>query len=67
MELFKPFVMKELVEKGLAHNIKSAKRKIERVRPEVWDVVEEVIKEHPVLAEPCTDVAQTGIQAFEPR
>src|SRR5690625_7261757 len=49
LELFKPFVMKELVEKGVAHNIKSAKRKIERVNPEVWDVLEEVIKEHPVL------------------
>lgn len=49
LELFKPFVMKELVNKGLAHNIKSAKRKVERVSPEVWDVLEEVIKEHPVL------------------
>ena len=49
LELFKPFVMKELVEKGLAHNIKSAKRKIERVHPEIWDVLEEVIREHPVL------------------
>ena len=49
IELFKPFVMKELVEKGLAHNIKSAKRKVERVSPDVWDVLEEVIKEHPVL------------------
>ena len=49
IELFKPFVMKELVEKGLAHNIKVAKRKIERVHPEIWDVLEEVIKEHPVL------------------
>ena len=47
LELFKPFVMKELVEKGLSHNIKSAKRKIERVQPEVWDVLESVIKEHP--------------------
>ncbi|WP_249728662.1 hypothetical protein, partial [Bacillus paralicheniformis] len=49
LELFKPFVMKEIVGKGLAHNIKSAKRKIERVHPEVWDVFESVIKEHPVL------------------
>ena len=49
LELFKPFVMKELVNKGLAHNIKSAKRKVERVSPDVWDVLEEVIKEHPVL------------------
>ena len=49
IELFKPFVMKELVERGLAHNIKSAKRKIERLHSEVWDVLEEVIKEHPVF------------------
>ena len=49
LELFKPFVMKRLVDKGFAHNIKSAKRMVERVRPEVWDVLEEVIKEHPVL------------------
>ena len=54
LELFKPFVMKELVEQGLAHNIKSAKRKIERVHPEVWDVLEDVIREHPVLTKPCT-------------
>ena len=49
IELFKPFVMKELVERGLAHNIKSAKRKIERMHNEVWDVLEDVIKEHPVV------------------
>jgi DNA-directed RNA polymerase subunit beta' len=60
LELFKPFVMKELVAKGLAHNIKSAKRKVERVHPEVWDVLEDVIKEHPVLSEPCADVAPSG-------
>ncbi|MCG4841149.1 hypothetical protein, partial [[Ruminococcus] torques] len=49
LELFKPFVMKELVSRGIAPNIKSAKRKIERVQPEIWDVLEEVIREHPVL------------------
>jgi DNA-directed RNA polymerase subunit beta' len=66
LELFKPFVMKDLVEKGLAHNIKSAKRKIERVQPEVWDVLEEVIKEHPVLLNRAPTLHRLGIQAFEP-
>lgn len=66
LELFKPFVMKELVEKGLAHNIKSAKRKIERVQPEVWDVLEAVIKEHPVLLNRAPTLHRLGIQAFEP-
>ncbi|MCH1626090.1 DNA-directed RNA polymerase subunit beta' [Fredinandcohnia quinoae] len=66
LELFKPFVMKELVEKGLAHNIKSAKRKIERVNPEVWDVLESVIKEHPVLLNRAPTLHRLGIQAFEP-
>ncbi|WP_141434109.1 DNA-directed RNA polymerase subunit beta' [Bacillus sp. 03113] len=66
LELFKPFVMKELVEKGLAHNIKSAKRKIERIQPEVWDVLEEVIKEHPVLLNRAPTLHRLGIQAFEP-
>ncbi|MDC3425511.1 DNA-directed RNA polymerase subunit beta' [Aquibacillus sp. 3ASR75-11] len=66
LELFKPFIMKELVEKGLAHNIKSAKRKIERVHPEVWDVLEEVIKEHPVLLNRAPTLHRLGIQAFEP-
>ena len=66
LELFKPFVMKELVEKGLAHNIKSAKRKIERVSPEIWDVLEEVIKEHPVLLNRAPTLHRLGIQAFEP-
>ncbi|HHW37458.1 MAG TPA: DNA-directed RNA polymerase subunit beta' [Bacillales bacterium] len=66
LELFKPFVMKELVGKGLAHNIKSAKRKIERVQPEVWDVLEEVIKEHPVLLNRAPTLHRLGIQAFEP-
>ncbi len=66
LELFKPFVMKELVNKGLAHNIKSAKRKVERVQPEVWDVLEEVIKEHPVLLNRAPTLHRLGIQAFEP-
>ncbi|OOR55680.1 DNA-directed RNA polymerase subunit beta' [Bacillus mycoides] len=66
LELFKPFVMKELVGKGLAHNIKSAKRKIERVHPEVWDVLESVIKEHPVLLNRAPTLHRLGIQAFEP-
>ncbi|MEW4286480.1 DNA-directed RNA polymerase subunit beta' [Priestia koreensis] len=66
LELFKPFVMKELVSRGLAHNIKSAKRKIERVQPEVWDVLESVIKEHPVLLNRAPTLHRLGIQAFEP-
>lgn len=66
LELFKPFVMKELVNKGLAHNIKSAKRKVERVSSEVWDVLEEVIKEHPVLLNRAPTLHRLGIQAFEP-
>lgn len=66
LELFKPFVMKELVAKGLAHNIKSAKRKVERVHPEVWDVLEEVIQEHPVLLNRAPTLHRLGIQAFEP-
>ncbi|QPC48027.1 DNA-directed RNA polymerase subunit beta' [Mangrovibacillus cuniculi] len=66
LELFKPFVMKELVERGLAHNIKSAKRKIERVQPEVWDVLENVIREHPVLLNRAPTLHRLGIQAFEP-
>ncbi|WP_062751234.1 DNA-directed RNA polymerase subunit beta' [Shouchella tritolerans] len=66
LELFKPFVMKELVSKGLAHNIKSAKRKVERVQPEVWDVLEEVIREHPVLLNRAPTLHRLGIQAFEP-
>ncbi|MDC3417788.1 DNA-directed RNA polymerase subunit beta' [Aquibacillus salsiterrae] len=66
VELFKPFIMKELVERGLAHNIKSAKRKIERLHPEVWDVLEEVIKEHPVLLNRAPTLHRLGIQAFEP-
>jgi DNA-directed RNA polymerase subunit beta' len=66
LELFKPFVMKKLVNDGLAHNIKSAKRMVERVRPEVWDVLEEVIKEHPVLLNRAPTLHRLGIQAFEP-
>ncbi|MEH7349274.1 DNA-directed RNA polymerase subunit beta' [Gottfriedia acidiceleris] len=66
IELFKPFVMKELVERGLAHNIKSAKRKIERLNPEIWDVLESVIREHPVLLNRAPTLHRLGIQAFEP-
>ncbi|CAC9931162.1 DNA-directed RNA polymerase, beta' subunit [Aedoeadaptatus nemausensis] len=66
LELFKPFVMRELVERELAHNIKSAKRMVERVRPEVWDVLEEVIKDHPVLLNRAPTLHRLGIQAFEP-
>ena len=66
IELFKPFVMKELVERGLAHNIKSAKRMIERLHSEVWDVLEEVIREHPVLLNRAPTLHRLGIQAFEP-
>ncbi len=66
LELFKPFVMKKLVDRALAHNIKSAKRMVERVRPEVWDVLEEVIKEHPVLLNRAPTLHRLGIQAFEP-
>jgi DNA-directed RNA polymerase subunit beta' len=66
LELFKPFVMKRLVEKGLSHNIKSAKRMVERVRAEVWDVLEEVITEHPVLLNRAPTLHRLGIQAFEP-
>jgi DNA-directed RNA polymerase subunit beta' len=66
LELFKPFVMKRLVNDGYAHNIKSAKRMVERVRPEVWDVLEEVISEHPVLLNRAPTLHRLGIQAFEP-
>ncbi|OQB13149.1 MAG: DNA-directed RNA polymerase subunit beta' [Firmicutes bacterium ADurb.Bin193] len=66
LELFKPFVMKRLVGNGLAHNIKSAKRMVERVRNEVWDVLEDVIKEHPVLLNRAPTLHRLGIQAFEP-
>ncbi|MDY2680094.1 MAG: DNA-directed RNA polymerase subunit beta', partial [Lentihominibacter sp.] len=66
LELFKPFIMKKLVENGNAHNIKSAKRMVEKVRPEVWDVLEEVIKEHPVMLNRAPTLHRLGIQAFEP-
>ncbi len=66
IELFKPFVMKKLVEDGLAHNIKSAKRMVERLQSEVWDVLEEVIKEHPVMLNRAPTLHRLGIQAFEP-
>ena len=66
LELFKPFVMKKLVQSGAAHNIKSAKRMVERARPEVWDVLEDVIKEHPVLLNRAPTLHRLGIQAFEP-
>ncbi len=66
LELFKPFVMKRLVENGSAHNIKSAKRMVERARVEVWDVLESVIKEHPVLLNRAPTLHRLGIQAFEP-
>ncbi len=66
IELFKPFVMKKLVENGLAHNVKSAKRMIERLQTEVWDVLEDVIKEHPVMLNRAPTLHRLGIQAFEP-
>ncbi len=66
LELFKPFVMKRLVQDGYVHNIKSAKRMVERARPEVWDIVEDVIKEHPVLLNRAPTLHRLGIQAFEP-
>ncbi len=66
LELFKPFVMKQLVKQNLAHNIKSAKRMVERVKPEVWDVLEDVIKEHPVLLNRAPTLHRLGIQSFEP-
>lgn len=66
IELFKPFVMKKLVRGGFAHNIKSAKRMVERLQPEIWDVLEEVIKEHPVMLNRAPTLHRLGIQAFEP-
>ena len=66
VELFKPFVMKELVERGLAHNIKNAKRMVEKLRPEVWDILEEVIKDHPVMLNRAPTLHRLGIQAFQP-
>ena len=66
IELFKPFVMKELVANGTSHNIKNAKKMVERLQPEVWDVLEEVIKEHPVMLNRAPTLHRLGIQAFEP-
>jgi len=66
LELFKPFVMKKLTESGVAHNIKSAKRMVERVQPQVWDVLEEVITDHPVLLNRAPTLHRLGIQAFQP-
>ncbi|MDD4726830.1 MAG: DNA-directed RNA polymerase subunit beta', partial [Tissierellia bacterium] len=66
LELFKPFVMKKLVGEGHAHNIKSAKRMVERVKPQVWDVLEDVIKDHPVMLNRAPTLHRLGIQAFEP-
>ena len=66
IELFKPFVMKELVAKGISHNIKSAKKMVERLETEVWDVLEEVIREHPVMLNRAPTLHRLGIQAFEP-
>ena len=66
VELFKPFVMKELVGRGIAHNIKNAKRMVEKLRPEVWDILEDVIKDHPVMLNRAPTLHRLGIQAFEP-
>ena len=66
LELFKPFIMKELVQQGYAHNIKNAKHMVEKIKPEVWDVLEEVIKEHPVMLNRAPTLHRLGIQAFEP-
>ena len=66
IELFKPFVMRELVQRKYAQNIKSAKRMVERLRPEVWDVLDDVIKDHPVLLNRAPTLHRLGIQAFEP-
>jgi DNA-directed RNA polymerase subunit beta' len=66
LELFKPFVMKKLVERGIAHNIKSAKRMVERIMPQVWDVLEEVIQDHPVMLNRAPTLHRLGIQAFQP-
>ena len=66
LELFKPFIMKKLVEEGEAHNIKSAKRMVEKVKPQVWDVLEDIIQEHPVMLNRAPTLHRLGIQAFEP-
>ena len=66
VELFKPFVMKELVGRGIAHNIKNAKRMVEKLSPEVWEILEDVIKDHPVMLNRAPTLHRLGIQAFEP-
>jgi len=66
LELFKPFVMRQLIEQGYAHNIKSARRQVEKARPEVWDILAEVVKERPVLLNRAPTLHRLGIQAFEP-
>ena len=66
VELFKPFVMKELVSRGIAHNIKNAKRMVEKLKPEVWDILEDVIKDHPVMLNRAPTLHRLGIQAFQP-
>ena len=66
VELFKPFVMKELCSRGLAHNIKNAKKMVERLDPAVWDVLEDVIKDHPVMLNRAPTLHRLGIQSFEP-
>ena len=66
LDLFKPFVMRELVGRGIAHNIKNAKRMVERLKPEVWGILEEVIKDHPVMLNRAPTLHRLGIQAFEP-
>ena len=66
IELFKPFVMKELVANGTSHNIKNAKKMVEKLEPAVWDVLEDVIKEHPVMLNRAPTLHRLGIQAFEP-
>ncbi len=66
VELFKPFVMRELVGRGLAHNIKNAKRMVEKQRPEIWDILEEVIQDHPVMLNRAPTLHRLGIQAFQP-
>ena len=67
LELFKPFVMKRLVQKGYTTNIKTARRMMDRLKPEVWDALEEVINEHPVLLNRAPTLHRLGIQAFEPK
>src|SRR4030066_2349505 len=66
LELFKPFVMRQLVEQGFAHNIKSARRQVEKARTEVWDILKEVVKERPVLLNRAPTLHRLSIQAFEP-